>query len=47
MNKSRSKTKTKPKIPAKEDVPIYGLKSSKNYIVANATEVILSGKYIY
>ena len=30
-----------PKVPSKDDQPIYGLKSSKNYVTANAVEAIL------
>lgn len=31
----------KPAVPTKEDKPIMGLKSDKNYITANAVDVIL------
>lgn len=32
-------------IPAKDEKPIHGLVSDKNFIVANAVENILAGKY--
>lgn len=35
------KTKVKPPLPDGKDKPIMGLKTSKNFIVANAVEVIL------
>lgn len=34
---------SKPKVPSKDDPPIHGLKSHKNFIVANAVENILAG----
>lgn len=34
----------KPAIPKKQDKPIMGLVSDKNFIVANAVENILAGK---
>jgi hypothetical protein len=37
-------TERKPAVPKKDEKPIYGLKSSKNFIVSNAVENILSGK---
>ena len=33
----------KPQVPKKEEKPIMGLVSDKNYIVANAVENILAG----
>lgn len=36
----------KPKVPALSDKPIMGLKSDKNYVTANAVDVILMGKFI-
>jgi len=41
------KLKLKAEIPQKTDIPIFGLKSLKNYIVSNATEAILSGNLIF
>jgi hypothetical protein len=37
-------TDKKPAIPSKDDKPIHGLVSDKNFIVANAVENILAGK---
>ncbi len=34
----------KEKVPVKDEKPIMGLVSDKNYIVANAVENILAGK---
>jgi hypothetical protein len=34
----------KPDVPKKDEKPIMGLVSDKNYIVANAVENILAGK---
>lgn len=34
----------KPPIPKKDERPIHGLVSDKNFIVANAVENILAGK---
>jgi hypothetical protein len=34
----------KPLVPTVKDKPIMGLKSDKNYITANAVDVILMGK---
>ena len=39
-------TEKKPPIPAKDEKPIHGLVSDKNFIVANAVENILAGKCI-
>lgn len=39
-------TNKKPAIPAKEEKPIMGLVSEKNYVVANAVENILAGNII-
>jgi hypothetical protein len=33
----------KPKIPSKDDKPVMGIRSSKNFITANAVEAILQG----
>lgn len=33
----------RPSVPDKQEPPIMGLKSNKNFIVANAVENILSG----
>merc|ERR1712185_616190 len=33
--------KTKPELPDKRDVPVMGIKTSKNFITANAVEAIL------
>lgn len=35
----------RPPVPKKDEKPIMGLVSDKNYIVANAVENILAGKY--
>jgi hypothetical protein len=35
----------KPGVPKKDEKPIMGLVSDKNYIVANAVENILAGTY--
>jgi hypothetical protein len=35
----------KPDVPKKDEKPIMGLISDKNYIVANAVENILAGNY--
>ncbi len=35
----------KPGVPKKDEKPIMGLVSDKNYIVANAVENILAGKF--
>ncbi len=34
----------KPGLPSKEDKPILGIKTNKNFVVANAVEAILQGK---
>jgi len=36
---------TKPCVPKMYDKPIMGLKSDKNFVTANAVDVILMGKY--
>jgi hypothetical protein len=33
-------------VPKRDERPLYGLKSSKNFIIANAVENILSSKFI-
>ena len=38
-----SKTHLKPPVPKRDEAPIHGLKSDKNYITANAVDVILKG----
>lgn len=35
----------KPAVPKKDEKPIMGLVSDKNFIVANAVENILAGKF--
>lgn len=40
------KMKLKPLLPKLNETPILGLKSSKNYIAANAIEAILSSIYL-
>lgn len=35
----------KPDIPKKEEKPLMGLQSNKNYIVLNAIDNILAGKF--
>jgi len=42
LQPSKLKSKTKPKIPHVDDKPIMNLVSSKNFVVANAVEVILA-----
>jgi len=42
LQPSKLKSKNKPKIPKVDDKPIMNLVSSKNFIVANAVEVILA-----
>ena len=37
----------KPPIPSKEEKPIMGLTSEKNFIVANAVENILAGSCLW
>ena len=37
----------KPAVPARTDKPIHGLVSDKNFIVANAVENILAGKFFF
>lgn len=34
----------KPPIPSKDETPLMGLRSSKNYVTANAVEAILQGE---
>ena len=47
LSATKTETETKhlssrlPKVPSKYDQPIYGLKSNKNFITANAVEAIL------
>ena len=36
----------KPAVPKKDEKPIFGLVSDKNFIVANAVENILAGKIL-
>lgn len=38
----RATATKKPALPSKKDRPVYGLKSSKNFVVANAVENILA-----
>ena len=38
-------TAPKPAVPKRDEKPIHGLVSDKNFIVANAVENILAGKY--
>ena len=40
----RSDEVKKPPVPKKDEKPIHGLVSDKNFIVANAVENILAGK---
>jgi hypothetical protein len=40
-------TERKAAVPKKDEKPIMGLVSDKNYIVANAVENILAGTHIY
>lgn len=44
MTKFARDTNKKPAIPGKDEKPIHGLVSDKNFIVANAVENILAGK---
>ncbi|KAL6760786.1 flagellar associated protein [Haematococcus lacustris] len=39
---SNPKTKLRPPVPAKEDAPVMGLQSNKNFITTNAVQVILA-----
>ncbi|GMH84191.1 hypothetical protein TrVE_jg7131 [Triparma verrucosa] len=39
---ARASGKTKPLVPRREDKPVMGLRTSKNFITANAVEAILS-----
>ena len=39
-------TEKKPAVPKKDEKPIFGLVSDKNFIVANAVENILAGKIL-
>jgi hypothetical protein len=43
LQPSKLKTKNKPSIPKPDDKPIMNLVTSKNFVVANAVEVILAG----
>lgn len=38
--------RNKAALPPKSDEPIMGIKSTKNFVVANAVEAILQGGYI-
>ena len=37
----------KPAVPKRDEKPIHGLVSDKNFIVANAVENILAGKFFF
>lgn len=39
-----SPTKRREKVPSKDERPVYGIQTHKNFIVANAVEAILQGK---
>lgn len=45
MSKYARTAEKKPPIPGKDEKPIHGLVSDKNFIVANAVENILAGKW--
>jgi len=36
------KLKTKPPVPLRDEAPVHGLKSNKNFVTANAVEVVLA-----
>ena len=44
MNKFERGAERKPAVPKRDEKPIHGLVSDKNFIVANAVENILAGK---
>ena len=44
---ARDGTFKKPAVPKKDEKPIHGLVSDKNFIVANAVENILAGKFTF
>jgi hypothetical protein len=39
--------RSKPAVPSKEDVPVMGIRSNKNFITSNAVEAILQGKVLF
>lgn len=39
----KKKTSSKPSLPSKDDRPVMGIHTSKNFITANAVEAILQG----
>ena len=45
MSKFQRPGQPKPAVPKNGDKPIHGLVSDKNFIVANAVENILAGKF--
>lgn len=46
VNKYNRDGDKKPAVPKKDEKPIMGLVSDKNFIVANAVENILAGKFL-
>lgn len=46
VNKFERQAERKPAVPKKDEKPIHGLVSDKNFIVANAVENILAGKHL-
>lgn len=44
MKKFERGAEKKPAVPKRDEKPIHGLVSDKNFIVANAVENILAGK---
>jgi len=44
VSKINRKVAPKPAVPKRDEKPIHGLVSDKNFIVANAVENILAGK---
>ena len=45
MNSQHKHTSVKPPIPKRDEKPIMGLKTKKNFILANAVENMLACKY--
>jgi len=42
LSPSSMKTKRRPDVPRKDDAPVHSLETTKNFVVANAVEVILA-----
>lgn len=43
VNTHTHRQRRKPAVPSREDKPVYGVRSSKNFVVSNAVENILAG----